>query len=99
MKAVRVAINAKGRSISGSAPRGSPADTPRPTNRAVSTKAWNPESAHREIVSPGDCIPPLPPPNKHTHPSKPREVIDLAPSHQANTLAFRSPQPLLWYIE
>lgn len=44
MKAVRVAINAKGRSISGSAARGSPADTPRPTNRAVTTKAWKPES-------------------------------------------------------
>lgn len=50
MKAVRVAANAKGKSISGSALRGSPADTPRPTRRAVSTRAWKPEphAAHGE---------------------------------------------------
>lgn len=46
VKAVRMAANAKGRSISGSAPKGSPADIPRPTNRAVSTRAWKPEQQH-----------------------------------------------------
>ena len=44
MKAVRVAANAKGKSISGSALRGSPADTPRPTPgqspRAAHTSAF-----------------------------------------------------------
>lgn len=51
MKAVRVAAKAKGRSISGSAPRGSPADTAKPTNRAVSTRAWKPEPQY--TMSPG----------------------------------------------
>lgn len=66
MKAVRVAANAKGKSISGSALRGSPAATPRPTKRAVSIRAWKPEQQHK--VSPGIEIlhlPHVPPP---THP-------------------------------
>lgn len=65
MKAVRVATNARGRSISASSPRGSPADTPRLTNRAVSTRAWKPEPQH--TVSPGAS-----PPNTHVHTHTPQ---------------------------
>lgn len=53
MKLVRVVAKAKGRSIPGSAPRGSPADTPSPTNTAVSTRAWKPEPQQSESW---DCI-------------------------------------------
>lgn len=47
MKAVRVAANAKGKSISGSVLKGSPADTPRPTKKAVSIRAWKPKQQHK----------------------------------------------------
>lgn len=63
MKVVMVAANAKGRSISGSAPRGSPADTPSPTNRAVSTRAWKPEPQQSKCWGSASA-PPLP---THTH--------------------------------
>lgn len=90
MKAVRVATHAKGRSISVSIPRGSPADTPRPTSRAVSTRAWKPEPQHR--VSPEE-YPPTPPPQNT---ALSQEVTELDPSHLADTLAFRSRRRLLW---
>lgn len=73
MKLVRVVAKAKGRSIPGSAPRGSPADTPSPTNTAVSTRAWKPEPQQSESW---DCIRPQLPqhrvaffhrPHAHTH--------------------------------
>lgn len=55
MKLVRVVAKAKGRSIPGSASRGSPTDTPSPTNMAVSTRAWKPEPQQSESW---DCIHP-----------------------------------------
>lgn len=55
MKLVRVVAKAKGRSIPGSASRGSPTDTPSPTNMAVSTRAWKPEPQQSKSW---DCIRP-----------------------------------------
>lgn len=79
MKAVRVAANAKGKSISGSALRGSLADTPRATRRAVSTRAWKPEPQH--MMSPGiETLHLRRPPPLNTH-TQPKAQGGCRPSH------------------